>query len=122
MHVRVRVKVQVPVKVLRVCFFAEDYGTVSRGDVSASRFIVVRCNMFSCCVMCVCEVIIWESSEEGIFGNYVFCACACACKFVFVYCLVAISMCVRIVCVGTRKIEKSSKCARRFIMCIYSFA
>jgi hypothetical protein len=54
-------------------FVAEDYGTVIRGGVSASQFVVVRCNMYSCCAMGVCEVIIWESSEEGTFGFSVFC-------------------------------------------------
>ena len=35
-------------------FSAEDYDTVIRGDVSASRCAVVRSNMYSCCAMCVC--------------------------------------------------------------------
>ncbi len=70
----------------------------------------------------MCEVIIWESSEEGVFGYFVFCACICECEIVYVYCSVTISRCVRIVCVGIGKMEESSKCARMFITCIYSFA
>ncbi len=102
-------------------FVAEDYGTVIRGDVSASRFVVVRCNRYSCCAMGVCEVIIWEYSEDGIFVFSVFCACVCACEFLIVYCSVAIRMCVRLLCVGAGNMEESSKCVCRFISCAYSF-
>ena len=84
-------------------FVAEDYGTVIRGGVSASQFVVVRCNIYSCCAMGVCEVIIWESSKKGICGYSAFCACVCECEFVFVYCSVAINKYVRIMCVGFGK-------------------
>ncbi len=72
--------------------------------------------------MGLCEVIIWESSEEGIFGCSIFCACVCACEFLFVHCSVAISRCARLVCVGTGKMEESSKCACWFISCVSFFA
>ncbi len=73
-------------------FISEEYSTVLRGDVSVSRFVVVSCSICFFFAMVVCEVIIWESAEKGVFGCSIFITSVCECEFVFVCCKVMIDL------------------------------